>query len=156
MANILILFTFFVLTALLSFAQKKDILILAYYTGGQNADSFAIEKLTHIIFSFGHLKGNQFSIDDANDSTMIQKLGSYKSRNPNLKVMLSLGGWGGCATSSDVYSTKKGRKEFARSVKLGNDYFQTDALILIGSTRLYVVIPATNIRWKTKRILPHW
>jgi len=130
MAHKLILVTFFVLSALLSFAQKKDISVLAYYTGGQNADSFAIEKLTHIIFSFGHLKGNQLSIDDANDSTMIQKLVSYKSRNPNLKVMLSLGGWGGCATCSDVFATKKGRKEFARSVKLVNDYFQTDGLDL--------------------------
>ena len=74
MANKFILVTYFVLSALLSFAQKKDISILAYYTGSQNADSFAIEKLTHIIFSFGHLKGNQLSIDDANDSTMIQKL----------------------------------------------------------------------------------
>ena len=130
MAHKLILFTFFVLSPLLSFDQKKDILILAYYTGGQNADSFAIEKLTHIIFSFGHLKGNQFSIDDARDSAMIQKLVSFKARNPQLKVMLSLGGWGGCATCSDVFATKKGRKEFARSVKLVNDYFQTDGLDL--------------------------
>ena len=127
MANKLILVTFFVLSALLSLAQKKDILIHAYYVGCQNADSFAIEKLSHIIFSFGHLKGNQLSIDDAKDSAMIQKLVSFKSRNPNLKVMLSLGGWGGCATCSDVFATKRGRKEFARSVKLVNDYFQTSA-----------------------------
>src|ERR1700741_1822614 len=95
MASKIILVTFFLLFALLPFAQKKDISILAYYTGGQNADSFALEKLTHIIFSFGHLKGNQLSIDDANDSTMIQKLVSYKSRNPNLKVRRSVDGWGG-------------------------------------------------------------
>jgi chitinase len=110
--------------------QKKDISIIAYYVGGPNPDSFAIEKLTHIIFSFGHLKGNEFSIDDARDSAMIQKLVSFKARNPGLKVMLSLGGWGGCATCSDVFATKKGRKEFARSVKLVNDYFQTDGLDL--------------------------
>jgi chitinase len=130
MAGKLTLVTFFVLSALLSFAQKKDISIIAYYVGGQNPDSFAIEKLTHIIFSFGHLKGNQFSIDDARDSAMIQKLVSFKARNPQLKVMLSLGGWGGCETCSDVFATKKGRKEFARSVKLVNDYFQTDGLDL--------------------------
>ena len=126
----LVLVTLFVLSALLSFAQKKDISILAYYVGGPNPDSFAIEKLTHIIFSFGHLKGNKFSIDDARDSAMIQKLVSFKARNPRLKVMLSLGGWGGCATCSDVFATDKGRKEFARSVKSVNDYFQTDGLDL--------------------------
>ncbi len=60
MANKLILVTFFVITSLLSSAQKKDISVLAYYTGNQNADSFAIEKLTHIIFSFCHLKEINF------------------------------------------------------------------------------------------------
>ncbi|MEP7253349.1 MAG: glycoside hydrolase family 18 protein, partial [Ginsengibacter sp.] len=49
---------------------------------------------------------------------------------PNLKVMLSLGGWGGCETCSDVFSTKKGRKKFAKSVKEINDYFGTDGLDL--------------------------
>ncbi|MEO5893224.1 MAG: glycosyl hydrolase family 18 protein [Ferruginibacter sp.] len=130
MADKLILVTFFVLSALSSFAQKKEVSILAYYVGGQNPDSFAIEKLTHIIFSFGHLKGNQFSIDNARDSAMIQKLVSFKARNPHLKVMLSLGGWGGCATCSDVFATRKGRRQFARSVRSVNDYFHTDGLDL--------------------------
>ncbi len=61
---------------------------------------------------------------------MIQKLVGFKSRNPNLKVMLYLGGRGGCASCSDVFATRKGRRQFARSVKLINNYFQTDGLDL--------------------------
>ena len=113
-----------------SLAQKNDISVIAYYTGGDDIDSFAIEKLTHIIFSFCHLKGNQINVRNARDTAMIQRLIGLKKRNTGLKVMLSLGGWGGCATCSDVFSTKKGRREFAKSVKEINNYLGTDGLDL--------------------------
>ena len=112
-------------------SQKNDIAVIAYYTGGtDNIDSFAIGKLTHIIFSFAHLKGNNLNIKNAADSALIKKLVSLKNKFPNLKVMLSLGGWGGCETCSSVFSTKTGRKEFAKSVKEVNNYFGTDGLDL--------------------------
>jgi chitinase len=47
-----------------------------------------------------------------------------------LKVILSLGGWGGCETCSDAFFTSEGRQEFARSVKELNDYFKTDGIDL--------------------------
>lgn len=47
-----------------------------------------------------------------------------------MKVMLSLGGWGGCMTCSDVFSTIAGRKEFAQSVKEISAYFKTDGIDL--------------------------
>ena len=112
-------------------AQKNDIDVIAYYTGGpDNIDSFAIDKLTHIIFSFAHLKGNELYIKNAADSALIKKLVGLKKRNPAIKIMLSLGGWGGCETCSDVFSTKEGRREFAKSVKEINNYFGTDGLDL--------------------------
>ena len=111
-------------------SQKNDIAVIAYYTGGNNVDSFAIEKLTHIIFSFCHLKGNELYVRNARDTAMIHRLVNLKKRSPNLKVMLALGGWGGCATCSDVFSTKRGRREFARSVQKINNYFETDGLDL--------------------------
>ncbi len=125
---------FFIITLFFCFAaraQKNNISVIAYYTGGPaDIDSFAVDKLTHIIFSFAHLKGNDLSIRNAADSALIQKLVSLKNTHPDLKIMLSLGGWGGCETCSDVFSTKKGRKEFAKSVKEINNYFGTDGLDL--------------------------
>lgn len=47
-----------------------------------------------------------------------------------MKVLLSLGGWGGCAPCSDVFSTKEGRKEFATSVKELSEYFGSDGVDL--------------------------
>ncbi len=112
-------------------AQQNNFSVIAYYAGGpEQVDSFPIEKLTHIIFSFSHLKGNQLHINTARDTATIEKLVSLKNRNPNLKVILSLGGWGGCASCSDVFSSKSGRKEFAKSVKKLSQYFHTDGIDL--------------------------
>jgi chitinase len=115
-----------------SFAQQKKLAVIGYYAGHNPSqlDSFSIEKLTHIIFSFCHLKGNRLNVNSALDTTIIQKMVALKSRNKDLKVILSLGGWGGCATCSDVFSTKEGRKEFSRSVKELNDFFGSDGLDL--------------------------
>lgn len=113
------------------YSQPGDFSVIAYYAGGpKNLDSFEVEKLTHIIFSFSHLKANRLNIDNAEDSATIFKLVSLKKRNPGLKVILSLGGWGGCAPCSEVFATKKGRKEFARSVKELSVFFGTDGIDL--------------------------
>jgi chitinase len=53
-----------------------------------------------------------------------------KKRNPSLKVILSLGGWGGCKTCSDVFSTEAARDEFSESVLKLNQYFNTDGIDL--------------------------
>lgn len=110
---------------------KQSLAVIAYYAGqAAQVDSFAAEKLTHIIFSFCHLKGNKLAIDNARDTATIQRLVGLKKRNPNLKVQLSLGGWTGCETCSDVFSTEAGRSEFAQSVKELLDYTNTDGLDL--------------------------
>lgn len=111
--------------------NKKEIAVIAYYAGNPNRiDSFEVEKLTHIIFCFSHLSGNKLHIGSARDTLAIQKMVALKSRNPKLKIILSLGGWGGCETCSPVFATHAGRKEFARSVKEINDYFGTDGIDL--------------------------
>jgi chitinase len=112
-------------------AQEKKFNIIAYYAGGpEKVDSLPAQKLTHIIYSFCHLSGNKLVVDNRNDSLTIQKLVGLKSINPNLKILLSLGGWGGCETCSDIFSTDQGRKEFSESTLTLNRYFKTDGLDL--------------------------
>jgi chitinase len=114
------------------FAQaKKEFNIIAYYSAGpEKVDSLPAKKLTHIIFSFCHLTGNKLTVDNAQDSLTIQKLVGLKKQNPKLKVMLSLGGWGGCKSCSDIFSTEAARKEFAQSVLTLNRYFKSDGIDL--------------------------
>ena len=126
-------FTAVIFTAVFSsygFSQN-NFTVTAYYAGDSaEIKRYDPKKLTHIIFSFCHLKGNKLSVDNKTDTIRIQKLVSLKKQNPSLKVLLSLGGWGGCETCSDVFSTDKGRQEFASSVKELNEFFGTDGIDL--------------------------
>ena len=133
-----LLLLFFLMTVLFSFTSResvtddnREIAVIAYYIGNEKAiDNYQVSKLTHIIFSFCHLEGNRLDVDDAGDSATIKKLVSLKKNNPKLKVLLSLGGWGGCEFCSPVFSTESGRNEFVQSVKELNDYFGTDGIDL--------------------------
>lgn len=125
--------SFLVLLALpvLVRSQSSSMTVTAYYAGDTlEINRYDPKKLTHIIYSFCHLKGNRLYVDDHDDSLRIKKLVQLKKVNPSLKVLLSLGGWGGCPTCSDVFSTKVGRNEFAASVKELNDFFDTDGIDL--------------------------
>jgi chitinase len=58
-----------------AYSQSGKFAVIAYYSGGpEQIDSFAIEKLTHVIFSFSHLKGNKLHINNGRDSATIKKL----------------------------------------------------------------------------------
>lgn len=125
---------FFAVTYSVCTAQKTSsdhMEVIAYYAGGSEAiNQFKVEQLTQIIFSFGHLKGNRLHIGSARDTATIHKLVALKKRNAKLKVLLSLGGWGGCAPCSDVFSTNDGRTAFAASVKELLQYFKADGIDL--------------------------
>lgn len=109
--------------------QKKA--VLAYFSGNsQGLDSFKVDQFTHLIYCFGHVKDNKLFISRERDSLLIQKMVGLKTKNSKLKVLLSLGGWGGCAPCSDAFSTEEGRKTFASSVKELCDYFGTDGIDL--------------------------
>src|SRR5690606_34229347 len=108
-----------------------EISVIAYYSGNADAiDKYDVKKLTHIIYSFCHLKGSRLHVDNKGDSATIKKLVSLKKDHPTLKVLLSLGGWGGCEFCSPGFSTDSSREEFAESVKELNDYFKTDGIDL--------------------------
>lgn len=112
-------------------AQHGSFSIIAYYAGpAEGIDPHPVEKLTHLIYSFCHLKGNHLAVDDEKDSLTIRHIVGLKARNPNLKVLLSLGGWGGCKDCSDVFSSPKGRREFALSVKDLLETYHADGLDL--------------------------
>lgn len=110
-------------------SQKKA--VIAYYSGSLAAiDSFQAKNFTHIIYCFGHLKDNQLVLRGSKDTLLIQKMIAMKQHNKKLKVLLSLGGWGGCEPCSEAFSTDEGRTTFANSVKSLSDYFGSDGIDL--------------------------
>jgi len=128
---------FYMLFILLSFSASAQKVkspgpaVIAYFAGSADQlDDYDAQQMTHIIYCFGRLDGNQFTLRNTSDSVIIQKMVLMKRKNPQLKVLVSLGGWGGCETCSDVFATPTGRKAFAASVKKVNQYFNADGIDL--------------------------
>ena len=113
------------------FSQNIPFTVFGYYAGRPTfIDSFPVEKLTHLCFSFTHLKGNLISLGNARDSAGLVNCVSLKKRNPQLKVIVSMGGWTGCYSCSEVFSTDSSRKIFASSTKKLLNDFKADGLDL--------------------------
>lgn len=99
-------------------AKQPNLAIIAYYAGdATNFQQYPTGELTHLIYCFLHLKGTAFAFDHPRDKATVAALVALKTQHPQLKIMLSLGGWGGCETCSQVFATAQGRAEFAASVK---------------------------------------
>lgn len=120
-----------ILLAFYANAQNNPIKVIGYFSGkADQAESIPAKKLSHIIYSFCHLQGNHLAVDSKQDSVTITRLVELKKINPQLKVILSLGGWGGCAPCSDVFSTRNGRTAFSKSVLRLSQQFHTDGIDL--------------------------
>lgn len=112
-------------------APRPGMAIIAYYAGDPTTfKQYQTQGLTHIIYSFLHLKGNAFTFDKPQSEAAVAALTALKAQNPKLKIMLSLGGWGGCETCSQVFSTEQGRAEFVTSVKRVLEASHTDGIDL--------------------------
>jgi chitinase len=138
-------------------APKPKVDIIAYYAGDATGfKQYPTEKLTHIIYSFLHLKGATFAFDKPQDQATVAALVALKAKHPQLKVMLSLGGWTGCETCSQVFSTEQGRTEFAASVKQVLVATHTDGIDLDWEYPPSRARPPTALRPKTATISRCW
>ncbi|GAB4028163.1 glycoside hydrolase family 18 protein [Spirosoma koreense] len=116
---------FYALTilALLSFGFKPDPksqpIVLAYvggFRGLVNTDLIAAEKLTHINYAFVDIKNNRAWLHNlSTDSTNFRKLNDLKIRNPELKILISIGGWAWSENFSDAVLSDTARVAFAAS-----------------------------------------
>jgi chitinase len=121
----LLLTAFISLSALYpSYAQKGKMEVIAYYTGdAATLEKYPLEKLTHIIYSFLHLSGDTLAFSGPDQEKTLLQITDLKKKYPNLKIMVSLGGWGGCEKCSPVFAVEQSRKNFAAStVKIFKKY----------------------------------
>ena len=105
--------------------------VIAYYAGDEKSiDEFDLKGVDQIIYSFLHLKENKLAIDNKKDSLTLINVVNQKKKYPKLKVLVSLGGWGGCETCSDIFSSKEARTEFAISTADIIESFNADGIDL--------------------------
>ncbi len=107
----------FSLLVSVGFAQeKKSKYIIAYTTGkGSTIQAYPIQKLTHIIYSFLKLQNDTLTFHDTAQENSLKQLVALKQKHPQLKIMVSIGGWGGCAPCSDYVASAQWRQNFAHS-----------------------------------------
>ncbi|QKZ12128.1 glycoside hydrolase family 18 protein [Spirosoma sp. KUDC1026] len=97
------------------FAQKSKLVIIGYVTGnGWTKEQIQANKLTHINYAFAVPSADgTLEPMNARDSVNMANLTSLRSVNKDLKILLSIGGWGGCKYFSDAALTDASRKKFA-------------------------------------------
>jgi chitinase len=95
---------------------KQPYKIIAYYTGdGKQLEQYRLDQLTHIIFSFVALRHDSLQVRDAAQEKTIRQIVALKQKYPQLKIMVSMGGWSGCAPCSDLFAKAKHRNTFAKT-----------------------------------------
>jgi len=89
--------------------------MIAYATGRTDARRIGAHKLTHINYAFAHVspEGEAF-LPDPEAPAFLARLQALKSRNPRLKILVSVGGWG-ADHFSDAALTPESRQRFATS-----------------------------------------
>ncbi|MCX6217040.1 glycoside hydrolase family 18 protein [Spirosoma sp.] len=111
----------FTLLLLVAFKPKPSAkpIVLAYvggFRGLVDTEKIAAEKITHINYAFVDVRKNRAWLHNlATDSTNFRKLNLLKRRNPDLKILISLGGWAWSENFSDAVVSDTGRVAFAAS-----------------------------------------
>lgn len=99
---------------------KKKKYVIIGYVGGYHGliDTSLVDpsKLTHINYAFVNIKNNRAWLQTPKtDTANFRYLNSLKKKNPNLKILISIGGWGWSGNFSDAVLTDTAREAFAAS-----------------------------------------
>ncbi|MGN7453430.1 glycosyl hydrolase family 18 protein [Paenibacillus pasadenensis] len=77
-----------------------------------NVSTVPAEKLTHVFYAFADVANNGVS---GGDASKLAQLTTLRSKNPSLKVLVSVGGWGRSQGFAGAASTDASRTAFANS-----------------------------------------
>lgn len=98
--------------------QAKPVVIgyVGGFKGLVNTDAIDARKLTHINYAFVDIKDQQaFLTNEKTDTVNFRKLRLLKKTNPELQLLISIGGWAWSENFSDAVLTDASRKAFAAS-----------------------------------------
>lgn len=82
---------------------------------GQDLRRIDARRLTHINYAFANLVGDTLVLEGRNDPASFARLNALRAQNPELQILLSVGGWGWSDYFSDAALTDSARARFARS-----------------------------------------
>jgi chitinase len=110
-----------------AYAQPKKHVIIGYvggYRGLIDTSMVNAKKLTHINYAFVNVKDNRAWLTNLKtDTTNFKNLLKLKKINPDLKILISIGGWAWSKNFSDAVLTDTSRNAFAASaVEIARKY----------------------------------
>lgn len=114
-----------------AFGQRP---VVITYVGGYrgnliNAEQIKANKLTHILYAFANLRRNRAYLQyPKTDAINLHRLVSLRRKNPDLKVLISIGGLGWSHNFSDMALTEEGRTTFAESCAMLLKQFDLDGI----------------------------
>lgn len=112
-------------------APQGDYMVVAYVAGFRNFDFSSIDasKLTHINYAFANIIDGEvrFGSEAIDDTEMnvddLRELSALGKVNPDLKILVSVGGWGWSGNFSDAALTDSSRNRFgASAARFVRDY----------------------------------
>ncbi len=115
---ILIVLIGFSMLSAINYRAKKPVVIgyVTGYSGLIDPETIDVKKLTHINYAFVNVKNNQAHLDnEKRDAENFKRLNSLKQRNPDLQLLISIGGWAWSENFSNAVLTDSLRKNFAKS-----------------------------------------
>lgn len=95
--------------------------VVGYYASwaaaqGYTPDQLPAERFTQINYAFANIADGRATLGDpARDGENLRNLTELRRRNPDLNIVLSLGGWDDSAGFSDAAASPESRRTFARS-----------------------------------------
>jgi chitinase len=94
----------------------RPYVVIGYVTGdGWTKSQIEAAKLTHLNYAFAVPDSNGLLAPiSEKDTRNLAQLAALRAEHPHLKVLISVGGWGGCKYFSDAALTDESRRAFAR------------------------------------------
>ncbi|HEX5168368.1 MAG TPA: glycoside hydrolase family 18 protein [Cyclobacteriaceae bacterium] len=98
---------------------RAKLVVIGYvpgFRGELDEKTINANKLTHINYAFVDVKDSMAWLTNiATDSINFRKLNYLKKDNPDLKILISIGGWSWSNNFSDAVLTENSRKKFAQT-----------------------------------------
>ncbi|WP_255496075.1 glycoside hydrolase family 18 protein [Mucilaginibacter sp. FT3.2] len=99
--------------------KKHKYVVIGYVGGYKGLTDMSMvnpEKLTHINYAFVNVHNNRaWLTHEKTDTTNFRNLVLLKKKNPDLKILISIGGWTWSKNFSDAALTDTSRRAFAAS-----------------------------------------
>lgn len=102
-------------------AERTEGAVVGYYASwapglGYTPDKVPAERFTQLNYAFAKIQDGRAALGDpARDAQTLRELTALRRRNPDLKIVLSIGGWDESAYFSDAAASASSRTAFAQS-----------------------------------------